>query len=211
MGRAGACADPAARGAPFELGATRAQKRSPGGMTRCSACTMLRGMKRELVPDRLWERVAPLLPRDRRRRRTRRGRPRRDDRACLRGIIFVLKTGIAWRDLPADVFGCSGVTCWRRLRSWTHAGVFARLQRVLLDDLGLHGDIDWSRVAFDSASVRALKGGPILGGTLQIAGRKARSTTSSSIAQAIPSPRSSPPRTSTTRTRRSHSSTPSPP
>lgn len=151
---------------------------------------MVRGMKRELVPDGLWERVAPLLPRDRRRRRTRRGRPRRDDRACLRGILFVLRTGISWQDLPAEVFGCSGVTCWRRLRTWARAGVFARLQRVLLDDLGLHGDIDWSRAAFDSGSVRAVKGGASPGGTLQTAGKRARSTTSSSIAQAIPSPRS---------------------
>ena len=144
-------------------------------------------MKRELVPDGLWERVAPLLPRG---RRGRYGRPRRDDRACLRGIFFVLKTGIAWQDLPAEVFGCSGVTCWRRLRTWTRAGVFARLQRVLLDDLGLHGDIDWSRAAFDSGSVRAVKGGPRPGRTLRIAAKKARSITSSSIAQGVPSPRS---------------------
>lgn len=143
-------------------------------------------MKRELVPDGLWERVAPLLPRG---RRGRLGRPRRDDRACLRGILFVLKTGIAWQDLPAEVFGCSGVTCWRRLRTWTRAGVFARLQRILLDDLGLHGDIDWSRAAFDSGSVRAVKGGPRRGRTPRIAGKKARSITSSSIAQAAPSPR----------------------
>ncbi|WNG33316.1 IS5 family transposase [Archangium minus] len=114
-------------------------------------------MKRELVPDELWERVVPLLPRHRHRRG--RGRPPRDDRACLRGIIFVLKTGIAWRDLPAEVFGCSGATCWRRLRQWGRAGVFEKLQRQLLNELGQQGLIDWSRAAFDSSSVRAEKGG----------------------------------------------------
>jgi transposase len=115
------------------------------------------GMRRELVPDVLWKRVAPLLPRPR--RRTRRGRPRCDDRAALRGILFVLKTGIAWEDLPAEVFGVSGITCWRRLDEWTRAGVFERLQQQLLDELGIRGRIDWSRAAFDSGSIRAKKGG----------------------------------------------------
>ncbi|WP_395856984.1 IS5 family transposase [Cystobacter fuscus] len=118
-------------------------------------------MRRELVPDELWARVEPLLPRHR--RKGRRGRPLRDDRACLRGIIFVLRTGIAWRDLPAEVFGCSGATCWRRLREWSRAGVFEKLQRVLLNELGQKGLIDWSRASFDSSSVRAIKGGPQTG------------------------------------------------
>lgn len=113
-------------------------------------------MARTLLPDGLWQRVAPLLPRP---RRGRRGRPRRDDRACLRGIIFVLRTGLGWQDLPAAVFGCSGITCWRRLAVWARAGLFVRLQRGLLDELGLQGDLDWSRAAFDSSSVRAMKGG----------------------------------------------------
>src|ERR671924_17513 len=99
-------------------------------------------MARELVPDALWARVAPLLPS--RRAHPKGGRPFRDDRACLRGILFVLTTGIAWRDLPAEVFGCSGVTCWRRLRTWHRAGVLEALQRQLLNELGRRGRIDWS-------------------------------------------------------------------
>lgn len=114
-------------------------------------------MRRELVPDSLWERVEPLLPRHRRHRKG--GRPYADDRAALRGILFVLKTGIGWEDLPAEVFGVSGITCWRRLQRWSKAGVFRRLQQRLLDELGMRGRIDWSRVAFDSGSVRAQKGG----------------------------------------------------
>ncbi|MBF5046398.1 transposase [Aggregicoccus sp. 17bor-14] len=82
-------------------------------------------MRRELVTDALWKRVEPLLPR--KRRKSRRGRPRCDDRAALRGILFVLKTGIAWEDLPAEVFAVSGITCWRRLDAWTRAHVFERL------------------------------------------------------------------------------------
>ncbi|WP_275663370.1 transposase [Corallococcus macrosporus] len=70
-------------------------------------------MRRELVPDALRKRIAPLLLR--RRHAPRRGRARCDDRAALRAIRFVLKTGIAWEDLQAEVFGVSGITCWRRL------------------------------------------------------------------------------------------------
>lgn len=59
-----------------------------------------------------------------------------DDRACLTGSIFVLKSGIPWQMLPQEL-GCgSGMTCWRRLRDWQAAGVWERLHRVLLDELG---------------------------------------------------------------------------
>jgi transposase len=57
------------------------------------------------------------------------------DRAALAGIMFVLKTGISWNDLPQEL-GCgSGVTCWRRLRQWQQAGVWQRLHRAVLDRL----------------------------------------------------------------------------
>lgn len=136
----------------------------------------LGSMKRELVPDSLWERVASLLPQ--RRRKTGRGRPKCDDRAALRGILFVLKTGIAWADLPAEVFVVSGVTCWRRLNEWTHASVFSRLQRKLLNELGIRGRIDWSRSAFDSGSIRAKKRGPKRLPTPRTEGRRVASTMS---------------------------------
>jgi transposase len=77
------------------------------------------------------------------------------DRAALRGIIFVLKTGLPWEYLPQEM-GCgSGMTCWRRLRDWQHAGVWHRLHRVLLDRLGTADQIDWSRASADSATVPA--------------------------------------------------------
>jgi transposase len=46
--------------------------------------------------------------------------------------VFVLKTGITWNQLPAGVIGCSGVTCWRRLRDWAKAGVWPVLHELLL-------------------------------------------------------------------------------
>jgi len=57
----------------------------------------------ELVPDELWQQVAPLLPaRPPRRTRYPGGLPA-DDRGALAGIVFVLKTGITWRELPHEV------------------------------------------------------------------------------------------------------------
>jgi transposase len=141
-----------------------------------SPTPILMGMKEQLVPDALWERMAPLLPRRRAHRKG--GRPWADDRAALRGVLFVLKTGIAWRDLPAEVFGVSGVTCWRRLEQWTRAGVFQRLQEQLLDELGAKGRIDWSRASLDSGSVRAKRGGPKRAQTLLTEGKRAASTMS---------------------------------
>jgi transposase len=60
----------------------------------------------------------------------------------LAGIVFVLKAGISWRELPREVFGCSGVTCWRRLRDWTEAGVFDAVHKLLLDQLRALDQLD---------------------------------------------------------------------
>jgi transposase len=65
------------------------------------------------------------------------GRPPLDDRKALEGIAFVLHTGIAWARLPKQMGHDSGMTCWRRLRDWQAAGVWATLYRVLLDRLGV--------------------------------------------------------------------------
>jgi transposase len=113
----------------------------------------------ELVPDGLWEQVAPLLPPPKPRRSRHPGRRPVEDRAALAGIVFVLKTGIAWNQLPAALVGCSGVTCWRRLRDWTEAGVWPRLHEQLLAQLRALGELDLEVCAVDGSHVRALKGG----------------------------------------------------
>ncbi len=114
-------------------------------------------MAKPLVSDGLWARVEPLLPCVERRYRYP-GRKRVPDRQALTGVLFVLKTGIPWEDLPQEM-GCgSGMTCWRRLRDWNDAGVWERLHQVLLDELQDAGQLDWSRAVVDSSHVRA-KGG----------------------------------------------------
>lgn len=115
-------------------------------------------MAKPLVPDELWERIEPHLPPEP--PKPKGGRPRVPDRAALTGILFVLKTGIPWEDLPQEM-GCGcGMTCWRRLRDWQKAGIWQKIWEALLDELGLADGIDWSTSAMDSCSVRALFGGP---------------------------------------------------
>jgi transposase len=114
-------------------------------------------MAAALLPDPLWDLVEPFLPTPP--RRPKGGRPRVSDRACLTGIVFVLRSGVPWQMLPQEL-GCgSGMTCWRRLRDWQQAGVWDLIHFALLDWLARDGQIDWSRAVVDSCSTRAVYGG----------------------------------------------------
>jgi transposase len=73
----------------------------------------------------------------------------------LTGILFVLKSGIAWEDLPQEMHCGSGMTCWRRLRDWQQAGVWQRLHETLLAKLEAAHLLDWSRASVDSLFIRA--------------------------------------------------------
>ena len=98
-------------------------------------------MAKLLVSDDLWAVIVPLLPPEP--LKPKGGRPRLPDRAALTGILFVLKSGLPWEMLPAEM-GCgSGMSCWRRLRDWHEAGVWTALHQVLLDHLQAAGQIDW--------------------------------------------------------------------
>jgi transposase len=116
-------------------------------------------MAQPLVSDALWERIEPLLPPPKPRRFRFPGRKPMDRRKVLTGIIFVLKTGIPWEDLPLEM-GCGcGMTCWNYLQAWHRAGVWKHLHEVLLAELQEAERIDWSRAAVDSTHARALGGG----------------------------------------------------
>lgn len=132
-------------------------------------------MARFLVPDDLWAAIEPLLPATR--PKPKGGRPPIPDRAALAGIIFVLKSGIPWEMLPREM-GCgSGMSCWRRLRDWHAAGVWAALHRLLLERLHGAGEIDWRRAALDSASVPAKRGARSSARTRRTGASRARSAT----------------------------------
>ena len=133
-------------------------------------------MSEQLVSDELWQIVERLLPIEP--PKARGGRPRIPDRAVLSGIVFVLKSGIPWRMLPKEMGFGSGITCWRRLRDWQKAGVWRRLHRTLLNQLGKSGRVDWSRASLDSASVPAKRGAKRSGQTLPTEASLAPSITS---------------------------------
>lgn len=110
-----------------------------------------------MVPDELWElfqRVVPPAPI----RPQGGGRRRYGDREVLAAIVFVAMSGCTWRQLP-PVFGPSGPTAHRRFTEWSRARAWAKLHRLALEELGSHGDLDWTRCAIDSVNVRAMNGG----------------------------------------------------
>jgi transposase len=112
-----------------------------------------------LVSDALWERLQPLLPPPPQRRFRFPGRKPLDYRKVLTGILFVLKTGIAWDDLPADL-GCGcGKTCRHYLQVWHQAGVWRQLHALLLAELNGADQIDWERALIDASFAKAPEGG----------------------------------------------------
>ena len=114
-------------------------------------------MAAALVSDELWAIIEPHIPVKPRRTRHP-GRKPLPDRACLAGILFVLKSGIPWEMLPREM-GCgSGMTCWRRLRDWKEAGVWQKVHEVLLDKLRAADAIDFQRTLVDSSTIRAIGG-----------------------------------------------------
>jgi transposase len=118
---------------------------------------------KNLTPDlteELWEAIKPHLP-VRPTYRPKGGRPWfTDDKACLRGILYLLREGCKWQSIPSESLGCpSGSTCWRRFKEWTDLGVWSKAHLQLLDLLGEEGVLNLERIIVDSASCRAQKGG----------------------------------------------------
>ena len=111
-------------------------------------------MTAALVPDGLWDMIEPLLPLPK--PKPQGGRPRLSDRACLRGILFVLRSGIPWEMLPKGL-GCgSGMTCWRRLRDWQQSGIWQLIHFALLDWLSRQGSV-MAYCGKEEAAFRMLK------------------------------------------------------
>jgi transposase len=109
-----------------------------------------------VVRDELWEVVEPLLPAVARKAT---GRPRVPDRTVFGAIVFVLFSGIAWKQVPREL-GVSGSTAHQRFTEWARAGVFDALHTELLRRLNAARRIDWTTGVIDGSYVRALQGGP---------------------------------------------------
>lgn len=109
-------------------------------------------MSRHELTNEQWAVIEGLLPA----RRKGPGRPRADDRQTLNGILYVLKTGCAWADMP-ERYG-SYVTCWRRLQTWSEDGTWERIWRALLGQLDAEARLEWAQAFLDGSFVPAKKG-----------------------------------------------------
>jgi transposase len=96
----------------------------------------------------------------------------------LPGILFVLHTGIGWEHFPQELGFGSGMTAWRRLRSWSDAGVWNRLHDALLSQLNAANQIDCSRAIIDASYAQAKKADRGLGQVRSTVDAQASSTTS---------------------------------
>lgn len=79
-------------------------------------------MFRTFLNNRQWEKIKPLLPSPHVHEK---GRPRKNDRLVIEGILWILRTGAPWRDLPSE-FG-SWETIYSRFYRWSHLGVWNRI------------------------------------------------------------------------------------
>ena len=108
------------------------------------------------IPDVLWDRIVPLLP-PLKRKKKKAGRPRMNDRKAMSAIFYVLRTGCQWNALPRSLGASS--TVHDRFQEWRKAGVF---KRIWIDGLSVYDKktgIDWKWQAMDGVITKAPLGG----------------------------------------------------
>jgi len=108
-------------------------------------------MPKSFLSEEQWQRIAPLLPKNKSH-----GRPWADNRRVLEGILWILRSGARWRDLPQEYPSAS--TCWRRLRQWEQQEVWLKIWRQFLSELDQQGRLDWSESFLDGSFAPAKKG-----------------------------------------------------
>lgn len=108
------------------------------------------------ITDAQWAKIEPLLPKWKPTKKG--GRPPSDNRGCFEGILWILRTGSHWRDLP-DRYP-SPATCWRRLNRWEQEGIWEAAWRAYLQELDLRGVLDWDETFIDATFMSAKKGAP---------------------------------------------------
>jgi len=106
------------------------------------------------LTDRQWVVISALLPRQDFKRG---GRPRADDRRTLNGILWILKTGAQWNELP-DRYG-SYPTCWRRLKAWEEDGTWKNIWERLISTLSKGDKLMLEVGMVDGTFAPAKKGG----------------------------------------------------
>jgi transposase len=104
-----------------------------------------------------WELLRPLFPKKETTNAARAGRPYRDPRDVLNGVLWILRTGAPWNDLPARYPPYQ--TCHRRFQTWVRQGVLPRILAALRRDLEKRGRIEDVEGFIDGTYVPAKKGG----------------------------------------------------
>jgi len=106
-------------------------------------------MSRRDLTNEQWERLRWLLPLQ----RARRGRPAKDHRRIINGMVWMLRTGAPWRDLP-DEYG-PWQTVATRFYRWRRAGIWDRILAELQEEADAAGDLDWHLHHVDGTIIRA--------------------------------------------------------
>jgi len=111
------------------------------------------------IPDELWERIKPLLPLPKPKKKQ--GRPREDDRQMMTAIFYLLRTGCQWKAIPRSLGASS--TVHDRFQQWQQAGVFQALWQAGVMEYDSVKGINWEWQAMDGAMTKAPLGGESTG------------------------------------------------
>ena len=106
------------------------------------------------LTDQQWKKIEKLLPKPKSGKKG--GRPWADNRKVFEGILWVLRTGAPWADLPKRYPSPS--TCWRRLKLWEEQDIWLDAWRSFLSELDEKGQLDWSESFVDGSFAPAKKG-----------------------------------------------------
>ena len=106
------------------------------------------------LSDKQWNKIAPLLPQPK--PSAKGGRPFADNRRVVEGLLWMLRTGARWCDLPPQYPSPS--TCWRRLRDWEEAGVWLQVWHTFVEELDETGHLEWEETFADGSFAPAKKG-----------------------------------------------------
>ena len=110
--------------------------------------------RREELTDEQWSLIEPLFDQPPTIRG--RGRPRRSERDVMNGVLWILRSGARWCDLPARFPPYQ--TCHRRFQQWVKDGTLKRVLETLAEDLRTRGGWDLSECFIDATFITAKKG-----------------------------------------------------
>lgn len=114
---------------------------------------------RDKLTNEQWNVLRPFFPKQKE-TTAKGGRPGHSTRDILDGVLWVLRVGARWGDLPTPRGYPSGSTCYRHFRKWVEAGIFTKVIRALVEDLQERGKIDLAETFIDATFVEAKKGVP---------------------------------------------------